>query len=398
MAGSSTNVILSEQLMRCNLGCFILYNRCMGSATNYHFNLFHAELKPLIQHWSKELGFADCGFSNSDLSHYIPRLQHWLEQGYHGDMNWILNSVEQRKKPSNLVPDTISIISLRMNYLGDNEQPLKLLDNPDKAYISRYALGRDYHKLMRKRIAVLGQRIKDYLANNRHHQAVLQRPFVDSAPVLEKPLAEKAGLGWIGKNTLLLNKQQGSWFFLGELYTNVMLEPDSPEPSTETNHCGKCRACISVCPTNAFPKPYVLDARRCISYLTIEYKGIIEESLRNQMGNRVFGCDDCQLVCPWNRYAAHAQEDDFKPRHQLNDSTLLALFNWSEQDYLDKTAGSAIRRSGYESWQRNLAIGLGNGNASSEAIAALTAKKESSNPIVAEHVNWALNKLQNRHG
>ncbi len=369
---------------------------------NLYSIAFQAELKPLIKNWSAELGFTNCGFSNIDVSDYTPRLQRWLKQGYHGDMDWMANSIENRQSPELLVPKTLSIISLQMNYLSDSlkriEQPLQLLQTPDKAYISRYALGRDYHKLIRKRLATLGFRIKDYLSESAFNSDLSQRPFVDSAPVLEKPLAEKARLGWIGKNTLLLNKQQGSWFFLGELFTSIPLEPDAVENHKTDDQCGKCKACLTVCPTNAFPEPYVLDARRCISYLTIEYKGIIEEELRHQMGNRVFGCDDCQLVCPWNRYAKHSKEDDFKPRHNLHDSTLLELFNWSEQAYLDKTAGSAIRRSGYESWQRNLAIGLGNGNPTVEAIAALNAKKYSENPVITEHVSWALNKLQTRHG
>ena len=355
--------------------------------------MFQAKLKPLIKDWSTELGFADCGFTNIDLEDYIPRLTQWLELGYHGDMNWIADSLSNRQNPDQLVSGTISIISLRMNYLTDNLQPLQLLDLPDKAYISPYALGRDYHKLIRKRIASLGQRIKDHLEENQHRINLFQRPFVDSAPVLEKPLAEKAGLGWIGKNTLLLNQQQGSWFFLGELYTNIAFDPDT----AISDQCGKCKACLTSCPTQAFPEPYVLDARRCISYLTIEFKGIIEEDLRHQIGNRVFGCDDCQLVCPWNRYAQHSTEGDFKPRHHLNDSALVDLFNWSEQAFLDKTAGSAIRRCGYDSWQRNLAIGLGNGTASNEVITALSAKQYSDDPIIAEHVNWALHKLQSNH-
>ncbi len=343
----------------------------------------------LIRDWSSELGFADCGFTNINVDDYIPHLKSWLDAGYSGDMNWIENSLQHRQNPDQLVPNTISVISLRMNYYSPETQALQVLNNPDSAYISRYALGRDYHKLIRKRIAQLADRMKQHLELD--DNSVTQRPFVDSAPVLEKPFAEKAGLGWIGKNSLLINNKQGSLFFLGELYTSLQFE-DTKEQAA--NECGKCKACLTICPTDAFPEPYVLDARRCISYLTIEYKGVIEESLRHKIGNRVFGCDDCQLVCPWNRYAQTTSETDFKPRHQLDDSSLLTLFEWNETEFLEKTAGSPIRRAGYESWQRNLAIGLGNGTATSEAIGALTTQRKNSSTMVNEHIDWALNKLQ----
>lgn len=350
--------------------------------------------KSLIQAWSYELGFADCGFSNIQLDDYIQRLESWLAAGYNGDMNWIVDSLQQRQNPQRLVPHTITVISVRMNYFSPETQPLQVLENSDKAYIARYALGRDYHKLMRKRIAQLADKIRHYLekVQTKSDLSLTQRPFVDSGPVLEKPFAEKAGLGWIGKNSLLINKRQGSMFFLGELLTSLEFQQDKPVEDS----CGKCKACLNICPTDAFPQPYVLDAKRCIAYLTIEYKGVIEASLRDKMGNRVFGCDDCQLVCPWNRYAQSTTENDFKPRHQLDNSDLLTLFNWSEDEFLEKTAGSAIRRTGYESWQRNLAIGLGNGKPYSEVINQLSNRRQYASTLVTEHIDWALHKLQSQ--
>ena len=354
------------------------------------------ELKHNIQQWAQELGFADSAITDTKLDNYVPKLQQWLDDGYQGDMQWIEKALAQRSQPQLLLPEVITVICVRLNYLPQESEPVKVLKSPQKAYISRYALGRDYHKMMRKRLALLAEKIRQWVAQHEDQISGLtlplsQRPFVDSAPVLEKPLAEKAGLGWIGKNTLLLNQQEGSWFFLGELFTNLPLPIDQPVE----DRCGNCRACLKVCPTNAFPKPYVLDASKCISYLTIEHDGVIAENLRGPMGNRVFGCDDCQLICPWNRYAKFTQEDDFQPRHQLQDSDLVTLFEWDEQMFLEKTAGSAIRRAGYLRWQRNLAIGLGNSHAQPETVKALR-KRLSDEPgaMVAEHIEWALQRQE----
>jgi epoxyqueuosine reductase len=265
---------------------------------------------------------------------------------------------------------------------------VRILKNDRKAYISRYATGRDYHKLIRKRLAQLAEKIDGFC---REHQLDSSgRAFTDSAPVMERALAEKAGLGWIGKNCMLLNSGAGSWFFLGEIYTNLALPLDTSE---QPNQCGECTACLKVCPTDAFVSAYQLDARRCISYLTIENKGAIPAEFREAMGNRVFGCDDCQIICPWNRYAKASGEPDFKPRHGLDDGELLTLFRWSEQEFLQKTEGSAIRRIGYERWQRNLAVALGNGSPSAELIAELEGALPRATPLVAEHIQWAIERL-----
>lgn len=343
-----------------------------------------------IKQWGSGLGFQQVAISNPDLQQASRHLEEWLEQGYQGDMSWMGDHGAKRYTPSQLLPGTQRVISVRMDYLQDKNM-IAVLRDSDKAYISRYALGRDYHKLIRKRLAHLCEKI---------FQAALQinpaqRPFVDSAPVMEKPLAEQAGLGWIGKNTLLLNSEAGSWFFLGDIYTSIPLPVDQP---AQHNQCGKCRACLKICPTDAFPKPYVLDARRCISYLTIEYKGSIPLELREKIGNRVFGCDDCQIICPWNRYANFSREDDFTPRHQLDNSSLLSLFKWREDTFLENTAGSPIRRIGYEMWQRNLAIGLGNANYSTEIEQTLEARLPESSALIQEHIHWALQRQHNKRG
>ena len=347
------------------------------------------QLKALLPSWAEEFGFAAVGVSDIGLDQYLHYLDNWLEAGYQGDMAWMQERRDLRAQPAELVPETIRVISVRMNYLAPDTEPVRVLNDPEKAYISRYALGRDYHKLIRSRLAKFAEKIRHWASENLLHNESAQRVFVDSAPVLEKPFAEKSGMGWIGKNTLLLNREEGSWFFLGEIFTSLELPLDEPDYK---DHCGNCRACLKVCPTNAFPEPYVLDARKCISYLTIEHKGPIPETLRTPMGNRVFGCDDCRLICPWNRYAKTTVEDDFAPRHGLASAALTDLFKWSESDFLEKTAGSPIRRVGYERWQRNLAVGIGNGEASPEAVSTLKAKGLDS-PLVQEHVNWALNKL-----
>ena len=350
------------------------------------------DLAKLIKHWASELGFAQCGITGTDLSAEAERLDTWLNAGMQGDMQWLGDHREKRLNASQLHPNTQRIISVRMDYLPTDVQTLSILDNPNKAYIARYTLGRDYHKLMRNRLKQLGQRIEKHL-----HEETLFRPFVDSAPVLERPIARNAGLGWIGKHTLLLNREAGSWFFLGELFINLPLPIDPPE---EKGHCGKCTACLDVCPTKAFPQPYVLDARRCISYLTIEHKGSIPEEFRKPMGNRIFGCDDCQLFCPWNRFAQHSHEDDFKPRHHLDDVDLITLFQWDEATFLKRTEGSAIRRTGFEGWQRNIAIALGNSNGGTEVIGILIRRLQQPDcsALLAEHIHWAIQQLTNETG
>jgi len=321
------------------------------------------------------------GFTGIELSQHQDYLAKWLAAGYHGQMDWMARHGDKRSRPEALVPGTCTVITARMDYLPEGEDPETVLASADKAYISRYALGRDYHKLMRARLAKLAKHIETQLGRGQY------RAFVDSAPVLERALAENAGLGWIGKNTMLLNDKAGSWFFLGEIYTDIPLPADSPQ---ETEHCGSCHACLDICPTNAFIAPWVLDARKCISYLTIEHDGEIPEALRPAMGNRIYGCDDCQLVCPWNKFAQRTAEPDFAPRHGLDDIDLLDCFGWNESTFLARTEGSAIRRIGYERWRRNVAIALGNA-ASSDAIkAALTLALEDPSDIVREHVQWAL--------
>jgi epoxyqueuosine reductase len=292
------------------------------------------------------------------------------------------------------VPGTVRVISVRMDYLPGDTQQIQILKDPTKAYVSRYTLGRDYHKLIRKRLSILAKQIDDALPADYLQQAGqpkqsewLNRAFVDSAPVMERPLAEKAGLGWTGKHTLIINSEAGSWFFLGEIFTFVPLPIDQPE---QPNQCGECTACLKVCPTDAFTAPYELDARRCISYLTIENKGAIPLEFREPIGNRVFGCDDCQAICPWNKYAQFTQETDFLPRHGLANSDLVTLFNWTEKEYLANTEGSAIRRIGYEGWLRNLAVGLGNAPSDLRIIEALQTKRESVSPLIQEHIDWAL--------
>tara|TARA_A100001391_G_scaffold199840_1_gene183504 strand:- start:1746 stop:2573 length:828 start_codon:yes stop_codon:yes gene_type:complete len=268
-----------------------------------------------------------------------------------------------------------------MDYLPTETEMAKRLANPDAAYISRYALGRDYHKLIRRRLQQLAERIEQLIGPFGY------RAFVDSAPVMERALATRSGLGWIGKNTMLINRKAGSYFFLGELYTDLPLPIDAPQ---QTEHCGKCTACLTACPTDAFVGPHLLDARRCISYLTIELKGAIPEALRKPMGNRVFGCDDCQLVCPWNRFAKATEEADFTPRHNLDQASLVELFRWDEATFLKRTEGSPVRRIGHERWLRNLAIGLGNATSSINVIEALKLRQTHPSALVREHVDWAL--------
>jgi len=340
-----------------------------------------AALKSDIQRWGQELGFQRIGVSDIDLERAEQRLDEWLSDGYHGTMRYMHRHGTKRSRPEELVPGTLRVISARMDYLPQAQDgALPLLDHDSKAYISRYALGRDYHKVLRTRLRALARRIEERVGEFGY------RVFVDSAPVLEKALAEKAGLGWIGKHTNLIDRDFGSWFFLGELYTDLPLPVDEPEVS----HCGSCRACIDVCPTDAIVGPYKLDARRCISYLTIELKESIPVEFREAIGNRIYGCDDCQLFCPWNKFAKPTAEGDFAPRHNLESEHLTELFSWSESTWLSKTEGSAIRRIGYQRWLRNVAVALGNAKTTPQVVSALNKRRDSDSKIVAEHVLWAL--------
>lgn len=343
-----------------------------------------------LKQWAIELGFQELGISDIELSKTEGYLHKWLSKNFHGDMEWMGRHGTKRTRPEELEPGTISIISIRMDYRPpETHDPIMILNHPEKAYISRYALGRDYHKMMRKRLQKLAQKIRDSL-DQEQQENMQYRVFVDSAPVMEKPIAAKAGLGWIGKHTNVLSQDAGSWFFLGEIYTNLPLMPSRPVD----NHCGECTACIDVCPTQAIIKPYVLDARRCISYLTIEHKGVIPEEFRHAIGNRIYGCDDCQLVCPWNRFANTAKQDDFSIRNNLDSSSLLSLFDWSEEEFLKKMEGSPIRRIGYERWQRNIVVALGNAPSSPIIIETLAKKYQPSSDVVREHITWALQRLK----
>ncbi len=344
----------------------------------------NSALQPLaqcIKQWGNELGFADVGISGTDLRADEPHLLSYLAANYHGEMDYLAKHGTLRSRPTELMPGTLRVISVRMNYVPADTHMLETLKQSSLAYISRYALGRDYHKLMRKRLQQLAERIKLEI------EPLNYRVFVDSAPVLESALARNAGLGWIGKNTLLLNRTAGSFFFLGEIFVDIPLPEDEPQQS---NHCGSCTACLDRCPTQAFVGPYILDARRCISYLTIELKGAIPLELRPLIGNRVFGCDDCQIVCPWNRFSKTTQEEDFSPRQQLDNSSLVDLFRWTEEEFLERTQGSPIRRTGYENWLRNLAVGLGNAPSCISVIEALKSRLEYPSATVREHVQWAL--------
>ena len=331
--------------------------------------------------WARALGFRDAAISDADPAEHARHLDDWLAQGCHGEMAYMADHRQLRADPALLLPGVRRVISVVMDYLSDDE-PMRTLRQPEKAYIARYALGRDYHKLMRKRLAQLARRLE--AAAGGHYRA-----FVDSAPVLERGFAQRAGLGWIGKNTMLLNRGAGSWFFLGEIYTDL---PLPVSPASAGGHCGSCRACLDICPTDAFIGPYRLDARRCIAYLTIEHRGPIPADLRPLLGNRIFGCDDCQLACPWNRFARRATLDDFQPRHGLADSDLVQLFAWSEQEFLERTAGSAIRRTGYQGWLRNIAVALGNAPRSAAVAKALHSRADDPSALVREHVAWALQR------
>lgn len=346
------------------------------------------DLANKVKSWGQSLGFQQVAIAKPNLDQASKHLMDWLEKGYQGSMQWMAEHGDKRYRVDKLLANTVRVITVRMDYLTDDNM-IAVLKDSNKAYISRYALGRDYHKLIRKRLAELVSKIKNEVPN----LALSQRPFVDSAPVMEKPLAEQAGLGWIGKNTLLINRDAGSWFFLGEIYTSLALPEDNLQQSDQ---CGNCRACLKICPTDAFPEPYVLDARKCISYLTIENKGSIPKDLRPKMGNRVFGCDDCQIICPWNRYANKTKEADFSPRHNLDNSELLTLFQWNEQEFLTNTEGSPIRRIGYQRWLRNLAVGLGNADPCEDIIKALEDRAEDCSDLVREHIIWAIKEQKEK--
>lgn len=344
-----------------------------------------AELKSAVQAEALRLGFQQLGVTDTVLGEHIDRYQQWLDMNFHGELAYMESHGSKRWKPDELVPGTLRVISLRMNYVPQDTHATDVLQDPDKAYISRYAMGRDYHKLIRSRLKKLIAFVQGY-AKERNYRA-----FVDSAPVLERAIAQKAGLGWFGKNTMLINRSAGSWFFLGEIYTDLPLELDLPY---EEEHCGSCTACLDDCPTKAFAGPYLLDSRRCISYLTIELKGSIPLELRPAIGNRIFGCDDCQLVCPWTRFQQVSNEQDFQPRHHLDAAELVNLFSWDEETFLSKTEGSPIRRTGYENWKRNIAVALGNATSSPAVIGALRARQEDNSALVREHVAWALEQHQ----
>ncbi|MDA8110098.1 MAG: tRNA epoxyqueuosine(34) reductase QueG [Betaproteobacteria bacterium] len=342
----------------------------------------YARLAAQIKVWGVQLGFQATGIADTDLSAAEPRLFEWLAKGWHGDMHYMARHGARRARPAELVPGTLRVISCRMDYAPAGRDEWHALADGARAYVARYARGRDYHKLLRARLRALCARIAAQAGDFGH------RVLVDSAPVMEVALAAKAGLGWRGKHTLLLSREAGSWFFLGEIYCSLPLPPDAPA----SEHCGSCARCIEVCPTRAIRAPYQLDARRCISYLTIELKGAIPAALRPLIGNRVYGCDDCQLVCPWNSFAVPSREPDFAARNGLDAARLAELFAWSEAEFAERLAGSAIRRIGYERWLRNLAVGLGNAPASPAVLAALRARAQHPSALVREHVQWALER------
>jgi len=347
-----------------------------------------AQLKEDIRRWGTDLGFDAVGFAAPHVDGAEENLKAWLAAGCHGEMNYMAAHVSaagnKRARPTELAPGTRSIITARMNYRPASADSLAALADPDRAFISRYALGRDYHKLLRARLQKLADRITGEIGQFAY------RVFTDSAPVMEVGLAQNSGLGWRGKHTLLLDRNVGSYFFLGEIFTDLALAPDTPL----TDHCGTCTACIDACPTAAIVAPYRLDARRCVSYLTIEHKSSIPEALRALLGNRVYGCDDCQLACPWNRFAPLTRESDFAPRHGLDRATLVELFAWNENDFNARMAGSPIRRIGFERWLRNIAVALGNAPSSDEVISALRSRADHPSALVREHVAWALRRLQ----
>lgn len=348
-----------------------------------------AALAARIRGLAREAGFQRCGITGVELGEDEAHLADWLGKGLYGTMDWMARHGSMRARPAELLPGTVRVISVGLDYgRRDDVEAWDTLADGGRAYVARYALGRDYHKMMRQRLQRLAGRIAELVGPFGH------RVFVDSAPVLERALARNAGLGWIGKHTCLIDKDGGSWFFLGEIYVDVPLPVDVPA----THHCGTCTRCIDVCPTQAIIAPYRLDARRCISYLTIEHDGPIPEELREPIGNRIFGCDDCQLVCPWNKFARRSDEPDFRARNRLDEASLTELFAWTEEEFLARTEGSAIRRSGHQRWLRNIAVALGNAPTTPEVMAALESRRNDPDELVREHVGWALSRHPNARG
>lgn len=346
-----------------------------------------SRLASQIKAWGQTLGFQQVGISDVELEQDEAWLLNWLDRGFHGEMGYMQRHGTLRTRPAELVPGTVRVISARMDYWpGAVEDAEAVLSDPQRAYISRYALGRDYHKVIRNRLQKLATRIEQVTGPFGY------RAFTDSAPVMEKALAQKAGLGWTGKHSNLINEHAGSWFFLGELYTDLPLPVDDPAAA----HCGSCTACLDCCPTDAIIAPNQVDARRCISYLTIELRGPIPTEFRALIGNRIYGCDDCQLVCPFNKFMQPSPEKDFLPRHRLDNTTLLELFSWNEDEFLKKTEASAIRRTGYECWLRNIAVALGNAPSTPDIIAALKTRATHASALVREHVDWALQQHSER--
>ncbi|MFN3702646.1 tRNA epoxyqueuosine(34) reductase QueG [Thermomonas sp.] len=343
-----------------------------------------AALADRIRTLARAAGFQRVGISGIELGDDEAHLRDWLAQGLYGSMDWMARHGTLRARPAELVPGTIRVISVGLDYGQDQDAAWQTLNDGERAYVARYALGRDYHKLLRNRLQKLAEQVQAEIGPFGY------RAFTDSAPVLERALARNAGLGWIGKHTCLIDRDGGSWFFLGELFVDIPLPIDPPASA----HCGTCTRCIDICPTRAITAPYRLDARRCISYLTIEHDGSIDEALRPLIGNRIFGCDDCQLVCPWNKFARRTDEPDFRARNGLDRATLAELFAWDEDEFLRRTEGSAIRRSGHERWLRNIAVALGNAPTTPEVLAALASRRDHPSPMVREHVAWALA----RHG
>ena len=339
-----------------------------------------------IRQLAREAGFQRCGIAGIELGDDEDHLRDWLAMGLYGDMDWMARHGTKRSRPQELVPGTLRVVSVGLDYGREHDEAWQTLANGERAYVARYALGRDYHKLMRNRLQKLATQIAQEIGPFGF------RVFVDSAPVLERALARNAGLGWIGKHTCLIDRDGGSWFFLGEIYLDLPLPVDEPA----TAHCGSCTRCIDICPTRAITAPYRLDARRCISYLTIEHEGSIPEELRPAIGNRIFGCDDCQLICPWNKFARRTDEPDFRTRNQLDTASLAELFAWSEEEFLQRTEGSAIRRSGHRRWLRNIAVALGNAPTTPEVLAALRSRADSDDPLIREHVAWALERHRAR--
>jgi epoxyqueuosine reductase len=348
------------------------------AATNYDYAL----LARAVKAWGGELGFQAVAIADTDLAAAEGRLAEWLAAGFHGEMDYMARHGSRRARPEVLRPGTLRVISARMNYRPQAAEAWSVIGAPDKAYIARYATGRDYHKVLRRRLQQLAWRIEREIGAFGH------RVYTDSAPVMEVELAAKSGLGWRGKHTLLLSRDAGSYFFLGEIYTDLPLPADAPV----ADHCGSCSKCLDICPTRAIVEPYRVDARRCISYLTIELKGAIPLELRALIGNRVYGCDDCQLACPWNRYAEVSPEPDFNVRHGLDDAQLVDLFAWSESQFHERMAGSAIHRIGFERWSRNFAVGLGNARRSEAVVDALRSRAGDASALVREHVAWALQR------